>query len=155
MSSLWLQLTSSDWSHEPPRAKQCLRRNHRYGRRCRASLDLPNCAPTLRPLRSRDEARRDASNIAKLPALVRLGTSFSVSRYLAPEIKEPTMKAVLAILTLALLAISPAAAESAKSFAPGHHAKGIHGASSHAPGHVKKSLHMQSARGVAPGHMKR
>ena len=65
------------------------------------------------------------------------------------------MKAVLAILTLALLAISPAAAESAKSFAPGHHAKGIHGASSHAPGHVKKSLHMQSARGVAPGHMKR
>jgi len=55
---------------------------------------------------------------------------------------------------LAALASMLTAAESAKSFAPGHHAKGIHGASAHAPGHVKKSLHMQSARGVAPGHMK-
>jgi hypothetical protein len=43
------QLTSSDWPHEPARAKQSLRRNHRYGRRCRASLGLPNCAPALRP----------------------------------------------------------------------------------------------------------
>jgi hypothetical protein len=43
---------------------------------------------------------------------------------------------------------------SAKSFAPGHHAKGIHGASFNAPGHEKKRLHMQSARRVAPGHLK-
>lgn len=65
------------------------------------------------------------------------------------------MKTLVAILALAFFAIAPASAESAKSFAPGHHARGIHGASAHAPGHMKKSLHMQSARGVAPGHMKK
>jgi hypothetical protein len=64
------------------------------------------------------------------------------------------MKTVIASLALAFLAIGPAAAESAKSFAPGHHAKGIHGASYYAPGHEKKRLHMQSARRVAPGHLK-
>jgi len=64
------------------------------------------------------------------------------------------MKTVIAILAVAFLAITPAAAKSAKSFAPGHH-KGVHGASSFAPGHVKR-LHMQkSARMVAPGHLKR
>jgi hypothetical protein len=52
------------------------------------------------------------------------------------------------------LAVTSAAAKSAKPFAPGHHAKGIHGASYYAPGHEKKRLHMQSARGVAPGHLK-
>jgi hypothetical protein len=65
------------------------------------------------------------------------------------------MKTVIAILAIAFLAITPAAARSAASFAPGHHAKGVHGASSFAPGHVKKHLHMQSARMVAPGRMKR
>jgi len=65
------------------------------------------------------------------------------------------MRTVIVILSLAFLAIGPASAESAKTFAPGHHAKGIHGASAHSPGHMKKSLHMQSARGVAPGHMKK
>ena len=64
------------------------------------------------------------------------------------------MKTVVTILILTLFTVAPAAAESAKSFAPGHHAKGIHGASYNSPGHVKKRLHMQSARGVAPGHMK-
>ena len=64
------------------------------------------------------------------------------------------MRTTIAILALAFLAVAPAAAESAKSFAPGHHAKGIHGASYNAPGHVKKRLHMQSARKVAPGHLK-
>jgi hypothetical protein len=39
-------------------------------------------------------------------------------------------------------------------FAPGHHAKGIHGASYYAPGHEKKRLHLQSSRAVAPGHLK-
>ena len=34
------------------------------------------------------------------------------------------MKTVIAILALAFLAIGPASAESAKSFTPGHHAKG-------------------------------
>jgi hypothetical protein len=37
------------------------------------------------------------------------------------------MKTAIAILTLAFLGIGPACAESAKSFAPGHYAKGIHG----------------------------
>jgi hypothetical protein len=46
------------------------------------------------------------------------------------------MKAAITTLTLAFFAIGPACAESAKSFAPGHHAKGIHGSS--APGHEKK-----------------
>ena len=64
------------------------------------------------------------------------------------------MKTVIAILTLTLFTVAPAAAESAKSLAPGQHAKGVHGASYNAPGHVKKRLHMQSARGVAPGHKK-
>jgi hypothetical protein len=64
------------------------------------------------------------------------------------------MRTVIAILALAFLATGPAAAESAKSFAPGHHAKGVHGASYYAPGHEKKRLHMQSARRVAPGHLK-
>ena len=64
------------------------------------------------------------------------------------------MGTVIAILALAFLAIGPAAAESAKSFAPGHHAKGIHGSSYYAPGHEKKRMYMHSARGVAPSHMK-
>ena len=64
------------------------------------------------------------------------------------------MKTIIAILALVFLAVTPAAAKSAASFAPGHHAKGVHGASFFAPGHVKKPLHMQSARGVAPGHLK-
>ncbi len=64
------------------------------------------------------------------------------------------MRTIIATITIALLAATSAAAESAKSFAPGHHAKGIHGASYNAPGHVKKRLHMQSARKVAPGHLK-
>jgi hypothetical protein len=71
--------------------------------------------------------------------------------------KEQIMRTVIAILALAFLAI-PASAESAKSFAPGHHAKGTHGqpgASYYAPGHEKKRMYMHSARGVAPGHMKK
>jgi hypothetical protein len=67
------------------------------------------------------------------------------------------MKTIISILAVAFLAVSPAAAKSAVSFAPGqhaHHAKGVHGASSFAPGHMKR-LHMQSARTFAPGHMKR
>ena len=60
------------------------------------------------------------------------------------------MRTIVAIITLAFLAIGPAAAGAV----PGHHAKGIHGASSYAPGHVKKHHNMQSARGVAPGHQK-
>jgi hypothetical protein len=63
------------------------------------------------------------------------------------------MKIIISILAVAFLAVTPAAAMSAKSFAPGHHAKGVHGASSFAPGHMKR-LHM-SARTFAPGHMKR
>jgi hypothetical protein len=67
------------------------------------------------------------------------------------------MKTILAILALALLAVGPAAAESAKLFAPGHHLKGTHGqpgASYYAPGHQKRLFNMQSARGRSPGHMK-
>lgn len=65
------------------------------------------------------------------------------------------MRTAIVILAVAFLAVAPAAAKSAKSFAPGHHAKGVHGASYYAPGHEKKRLHMQSARMVAPGHLKR
>ena len=64
------------------------------------------------------------------------------------------MRIAIVILAASFLAVTSAAAESAKSFAPGHHAKGIHGASYYAPGHEKKRLHMQSARAVAPGHLK-
>jgi hypothetical protein len=64
------------------------------------------------------------------------------------------MRTVITVLAIAFLAVTPAAAKSAKSFAPGQHAKGVHGASSFAPGHTKR-LHMQSARTFAPGHMKR
>jgi hypothetical protein len=64
------------------------------------------------------------------------------------------MKTLIAILAVGFLAVTPAAAKSAKSFAPGQHMKGVHGASSFAPGHTK-GLHMQSARTVAPGHLKR
>ena len=64
------------------------------------------------------------------------------------------MKTAITIFAITLLAATSAAAESAKSFAPGHHAKGIRGASYYAPGHEKKRLHMQSARAVAPGHLK-
>jgi hypothetical protein len=63
------------------------------------------------------------------------------------------MKTIISILAVAFLAVTPAAAKSAASFAPGHH-KGVHRASSVAPGHMK-GLHMHSARTVAPGHMKR
>jgi hypothetical protein len=64
------------------------------------------------------------------------------------------MKTIIAILAVVFLAVTPAAAKSAASFAPGHHAKGVHGASFFAPGHAKKRLHMQSSRSVAPGHLK-
>ena len=65
------------------------------------------------------------------------------------------MKTIIAILAIAFLAVTPAAAGSAKSFAPGHHVKGVHGPghSGWAPGH-NKPLHMHSARTVAPGHLK-
>ena len=62
------------------------------------------------------------------------------------------MRTAIAILAVSLLAVTPAAAKSAKSYAPGHYPKGIHGASSHAPGHEKR--HHSSARMVAPGHLK-
>jgi hypothetical protein len=65
------------------------------------------------------------------------------------------MRIVIALLAVTFFAVTPAAAKSAASFAPGHHAKGIHGASSFAPGHVKKHMFLQSARTVAPGHLKR
>jgi hypothetical protein len=65
------------------------------------------------------------------------------------------MRAAITIIAISFLAITSATAESAKSFAPGHHTTGAHGASYYAPGHVKKRLHMQSARAVAPGHLKR
>jgi hypothetical protein len=64
------------------------------------------------------------------------------------------MKTAITIIAITFLALTSVGAESAKSFAPGHHAKGIHGASYYAPGHAKKRLHMQSARAVAPGHLK-
>jgi hypothetical protein len=64
------------------------------------------------------------------------------------------MRTAIAIIAIAFLTVAPAAAKSAKSFAPGHHAKGIHGASFNAPGHVKKRMFLQSARTVAPGHLK-
>jgi hypothetical protein len=65
------------------------------------------------------------------------------------------MRTAFAIVAAIFFAVAPASAGSAKSFAPGHHAKGIHGASYYAPGHEKKRLHMQSSRAVAPGHLKR
>jgi len=74
------------------------------------------------------------------------------------RLKEQKMKTAIAILALALLAIGPASAQSAKTFAPGHHLKGTHGqpgASYYAPGHEKKRMYMHSARGVAPGHVKK
>ena len=64
------------------------------------------------------------------------------------------MRTGIAIIAIILLVVTSAGAESAKSFAPGHHVKRIHGASYYAPGHEKKRLYMQSARGVAPGHLK-
>jgi Spy/CpxP family protein refolding chaperone len=68
------------------------------------------------------------------------------------------MKTIIAILAIAFLAVTPAAAAKygASSHAPGHQPKGVHGPghSGWAPGH-NKPLHMHSARTVAPGHMKR
>jgi hypothetical protein len=60
------------------------------------------------------------------------------------------MRTAIAILAVAFLAVT-LAAESAKAVVPGHHAKGVHGASYYAPGHVKKRMHLHSARTVAPG----
>ena len=65
------------------------------------------------------------------------------------------MKTIISIFAVAFLAVTPAAAMSAKSFAPGHAKGAHHGASSFAPGHMK-GLHMHhSARTFAPGHLKR
>lgn len=55
---------------------------------------------------------------------------------------------------LLLASANVASAKSASSVAPGHQAKGTHGASYNAPGHVKKRLGLKSARSVAPGHKK-
>jgi len=79
--------------------------------------------------------------------------------YSAPRCKQRIdgdimMRAAIAIFTVAFLSVTQALAMSAASRAPGHHAKGIHGASYYAPGHEKKRLHLQSARLVAPGHLK-
>jgi len=63
------------------------------------------------------------------------------------------MRTIIAVLALTFFVTAVASAASAKSV-PGHHAKGIHGASYYAPGHVKKRKGMQSARGVAPGRSK-
>jgi Spy/CpxP family protein refolding chaperone len=60
------------------------------------------------------------------------------------------MRTVIAILALTILAVAPATASSV----PGHHAKGVHGASSYAPGHVKKRAGYQSARSFSHGHSK-
>jgi hypothetical protein len=63
------------------------------------------------------------------------------------------MKTIIAVLAVAFLAVTPAAAESAASIhAPGHQLKGAHGqpgASYWAPGHRKTG---KSARSVAPGY---
>ncbi len=64
------------------------------------------------------------------------------------------MRTGIVILALALLAVGPASAQSAKSVAPGQEAKGTHGASLNAPGHEKKRAHKRSARTIAPGHEK-
>jgi hypothetical protein len=67
------------------------------------------------------------------------------------------MKTVVAVLTIALLAIGPAAPESAKMFAPGHQMKGTHGqpgASFNAPGHQKHLFNQQNAHLRSPGHRK-
>jgi hypothetical protein len=69
------------------------------------------------------------------------------------------MKTVVAILSLAFVAIGPASAESAKHFAPGQHLKGTHnqpGASYYAPGHQKRLplYNQQNARLRSPGHLK-
>jgi hypothetical protein len=50
---------------------------------------------------------------------------------------------------------SAAAKSVASSHAPGHHAKGVHGASYRAPGHVKNRRGLKSARTVAPGYFER
>jgi hypothetical protein len=63
------------------------------------------------------------------------------------------MKTAIGLLIVSVIAISPALVF-AKSVPPGHHAKGVHGASYYAPGHEKKRLHMQSSRKLAPGHVK-
>ena len=60
------------------------------------------------------------------------------------------MKTVVTFLLLTFFAIASAAASSV----PGHHAKGVHGASHNAPGHVKKRVNAQSARQFSPGHNK-
>ena len=66
------------------------------------------------------------------------------------------MSKVVSLFAAGLLIASAnvSSAKSASSVAPGHKAKGTHGASYNAPGHVKKRMHLQSARSVAPGHKK-
>jgi hypothetical protein len=69
------------------------------------------------------------------------------------------MKTTIAILAIAFLAATPAAAKSAASkHAPGHQQKAIYNTAGHsywAPGHVKKRMGLQSARSVAPGAYER
>jgi hypothetical protein len=87
------------------------------------------------------------------PVLARGTLVFCSALYCTQGPKGDTqMRTAIAILAVTLLAVTPAAAKSAKSYAPGHYPKGIHGASSHAPGHEKR--HHSSARMVAPGHLK-
>jgi hypothetical protein len=62
------------------------------------------------------------------------------------------MRTIIAFVALALLAIGPAVAESAKSFA--HHAKGVHCASYYAPGHEKKRLHIAKCSSSSTGPSK-
>src|SRR5262249_21043789 len=85
-------------------------------------------------------------------ALIRTGTH-SLSAPRCRDQRRHQMKTIIAILAVAFLAVTPAAAMSAKSFAPGHTKGAHHAASSFAPGHMK-GLHMR-ARTFAPGHLKR
>jgi hypothetical protein len=98
----------------------------------------------------------DAMNVCSSARCSNLGTFVFTSALSVKHRRRHNMKLAITIIAITFLALTSAFAESAKSSAPGHHAKGIHGASSYAPGHVKtkKHLHMQSARAVAPGHLK-
>src|SRR5262245_60987262 len=129
-------------THGGDNREDCHAPQNDYWMRCRGG-DARRTSDAARPLDgslSSLPAPPPLRSLSSLPApplryaLIRTGTH-SLSAPRCRDQRRHQMKTIIAILAVAFLAVTPAAAMSAKSFAPGHTKGAHHAASSFAPGH--------------------